>query len=242
MLSNRLRNVLDRDWKGMKSWEKLPKEMQLKEVKAYYDLLKKHKFALWMKRVFDIMVSGILLILTLPIFLLLSIIIKLDSPGPVMFRQIRVTTYGKEFRIFKFRTMVNNADKIGGQVTTKGDARVTRVGKLLRGCRLDELPQLVNIFCGDMTFVGTRPEVPKYVQCYTNEMKATLLLPAGVTSRTSIEYKDEDRLLENTENADEVYINQVLPEKMKYNLKALRNFSLLEDIKTMFATIFAVIK
>ena len=159
-----------------------------------------------------------------------------------MFRQVRVTTYGKEFRIFKFRTMVNHADKMGSQVTTKGDARVTRMGKLLRGCRLDELPQLLNILKGEMTFVGTRPEVPKYVQHYTNEMKATLLLPAGVTSRASIEYKDEERLLENAENADEVYVQQVLPEKMEYNLEAMKNFSFFEDIKTMFATVAAVIR
>ena len=146
------------------------------------------------------------------------------------------------FRSFKFRTMVNNADKIGTQVTTKGDARITRMGKILRGCRLDELPQLFNILIGDMTFVGTRPEVEKYVEHYTNEMKATLLLPAGVTSRASIEYKDEDRLLESAENADEVYIEQVLPEKMKYNLKAIEQFSFWGDIKTMFATVAAVIK
>ena len=159
-----------------------------------------------------------------------------------MFRQVRVTTYGKEFRIFKFRTMVNYADEIGSQVTTKGDTRVTKIGKLLRGCRLDELPQLLNILKGEMTFVGTRPEVPKYVQHYTNEMKATLLLPAGVTSRASIEYKDEERLLENAENADDVYVQQVLPEKMKYNLEAMKNFSFFEDIKTMFATVVAVIR
>lgn len=138
--------------------------------------------------------------------------------------------------------MVNHAEKLGSQVTTKGDARVTRMGKLLRGCRLDELPQLFNILAGDMTFVGTRPEVEKYVKQYTNEMKATLLLPAGVTSRASIEYKDEEKLLENAENADEIYVQNVLPEKMKYNLKAIENFSFWEDIKTMFATVVAVIK
>ena len=168
--------------------------------------------------------------------------IKMDSQGPVIFKQVRITTYGRKFKIYKFRTMVNNADKMGTQVTTKGDVRVTRIGKFLRKCRLDELPQLINILKGDMTFVGTRPEVEKYVVHYTNEMKATLLLPAGVTSRTSIEYKDEKRLLENAENADEVYINQVLPEKMEYNLKSIKNFSIVEDIKTMFATVFAVIR
>ena len=208
----------------MKKWENLPKELQIEEVREYYDALQLHKGGLLAKRIFDIIMSSILLVFVSPILLVLGALIKLDSPGPVMFRQVRVTTYGKEFYIFKFRTMVNHADKMGSQVTTKGDARVTRMGKLLRGCRLDELPQLVNILKGEMTFVGTRPEVPKYVQCYTDEMKATLLLPAGVTSRASIEYKDEERLLENAENADEVYIRQVLPEKMKYNLEAIKKY------------------
>lgn len=226
----------------MKKWEELPEKLQIEEVREYYDALQLHRSGLLAKRIFDIIVSGVLLVLASPILLVLSILIKLDSPGPVMFRQVRVTTYGKEFRIFKFRTMVNHADKMGSQVTTKGDARVTRAGKLLRGCRLDELPQLLNILKGEMTFVGTRPEVPKYVQHYTNEMKATLLLPAGVTSRASIEYKDEERLLENAENADEVYVQQVLPEKMRYNLEAMKNFSFFEDIKTMFATVAAVIR
>ena len=194
------------------------------------------------KRIFDIIVASLLVVILSPILLLLSILIKIDSPGPVMFRQVRVTTYGKPFRIFKFRTMVNNADKIGTQVTTKGDSRVTRMGKMLRGCRLDELPQLFNVLKGEMSFVGTRPEVEKYVAHYTDEMKATLLMPAGITSRASIEYKDEERLLESAENADEVYIHQVLPEKMKYNLRAIKKFSFWDDIKTMFATVIAVIK
>ena len=194
------------------------------------------------KRTFDIIVASLLVVILSPILLLLSILIKIDSPGPVMFRQVRVTTYGKPFRIFKFRTMVNNADKIGTQVTTKGDSRVTRMGKMLRGCRLDELPQLFNVLKGEMSFVGTRPEVEKYVAHYTDEMKATLLMPAGITSRASIEYKDEERLLESAENEDEVYIHQVLPEKMKYNLRAIEKFSFWDDIKTMFATVIAVIK
>ncbi len=226
----------------MKKWENLPGDLRVDEVRKYYEILQKHKGGLFAKRVFDVVTAGILVVILSPVLLVLSILIKVDSKGPVMFRQVRITTYGKRFRIFKFRTMVNNADKIGTQVTTKGDARITRMGKILRGCRLDELPQLFNILIGDMTFVGTRPEVEKYVEHYTNEMKATLLLPAGVTSRASIEYKDEDRLLESAENADEVYIEQVLPEKMKYNLKAIEQFSFWGDIKTMFATVAAVIK
>jgi len=226
----------------MRKWNDLPKEMQVEQVKKYYEILQCHKGSLLAKRTFDIIVASLLVVILSPILLFLSILIKIDSPGPVMFRQVRVTTYGKPFRIFKFRTMVNNADKIGTQVTTKGDSRVTRMGKMLRGCRLDELPQLFNVLKGEMSFVGTRPEVEKYVAHYTDEMKATLLMPAGITSRASIEYKDEERLLESAENADEVYIHQVLPEKMKYNLRAIEKFSFWDDIKTMFATVIAVIK
>lgn len=226
----------------MRKWNDLPKEMQVEQVKKYYEILQCHKGSLLAKRTFDIIVASLLVVILSPILLLLSILIKIDSPGSVMFRQVRVTTYGKPFRIFKFRTMVNNADKIGTQVTTKGDSRVTRMGKMLRGCRLDELPQLFNVLKGEMSFVGTRPEVEKYVAHYTDEMKATLLMPAGITSRASIEYKDEERLLESAENADEVYIHQVLPEKMKYNLRAIEKFSFWDDIKTMFATVIAVIK
>lgn len=226
----------------MRKWNDLPKEMQVEQVKKYYEILQCHKGSLLAKRTFDIIVASLLVVILSPILLLLSILIKIDSPGPVMFRQVRVTTYGKPFRIFKFRTMVNNADKIGTQVTTKGDSRVTRMGKMLRGCRLDELPQLFNVLKGEMSFVGTRPEVEKYVAHYTDEMKATLLMPAGITSRASIEYKDEERLLESAENADEVYIHQVLPEKMKYNLRAIEKFSFWDDIKTMFATVIAVVK
>lgn len=226
----------------MRKWNDLPKEMQVEQVKKYYEILQCHKGSLLAKRIFDIIVASLLVVILSPILLFLSILIKIDSPGPVMFRQVRVTTYGKPFRIFKFRTMVNNADKIGTQVTTKGDSRVTRMGKMLRGCRLDELPQLFNVLKGEMSFVGTRPEVEKYVAHYTDEMKATLLMPAGITSRASIEYKDEERLLESAQNADEVYIHQVLPEKMKYNLRAIEKFSFWDDIKTMFATVIAVIK
>lgn len=226
----------------MKNWNELPKDMQTPEVRKYYDILKKHKTSLAMKRAFDVIVSGVLLVVLSPVLLILSVMIKLDSPGPVLFRQVRVTTYGKRFRIYKFRTMVNHADKMGTQVTTKGDARITKVGKMLRGYRLDELPQLFNILSGDMTLVGTRPEVEKYVAHYTDEMKATLLLPAGVTSQASIKYKDEERLLESADDADKVYIEKILPEKMKYNLEAIEKFNFLQDIKTMFETVLAVIR
>ena len=226
----------------MKKWSELPQNMQSDAVREYYDILNSKTASLIFKRLFDIIVSSVLIVICSPIMLILAICIKIDSKGPVMFRQRRVTTYNRVFRIFKFRTMVNDAEKKGTQVTTNNDPRVTKVGKLIRGCRLDELPQLFNVFLGDMTFVGTRPEVEKYVAAYTDEMMATLLLPAGITSVASIKYKDEERLLEAAENTDEVYINEVLPEKMKYNLEALKNFSFFGDIKIMFQTVFAVLK
>ena len=226
----------------MKKWSELPQNMQNDAVKKYYDILKTKTASLFLKRFFDILVSSVLIVIVSPIMLILAICIKIDSKGPVMFRQRRVTTYARVFRIFKFRTMVNDAEKKGTQVTTNNDPRVTKVGKLIRGCRLDELPQLFNVFLGDMTFVGTRPEVEKYVAAYTDEMMATLLLPAGITSLASIKYKDEEKLLQAAENTDEVYIKEVLPEKMKYNLEALKNFSFFGDIKLMFQTVFAVLK
>ena len=226
----------------MKKWNELPKVMQNDKVKYYYDILQEHEKELKLKRSFDIICSLIMIIILSPVLIVLSVMIKLDSKGPVLFKQVRVTTYGRKFKIWKFRTMVNNADKLGTQVTTKGDARITRMGHLLRKIRLDELPQLFNVLKGDMTFVGTRPEVTKYTAHYTEEMMATFLMPAGVTSRTSIEYKDEEKLLENAENADEVYINEVLPAKMVYNLREIEKFSFLRDISTMIKTVIAVIK
>lgn len=226
----------------MRKWEKLPSEMQTEEVRRYYDILKKHKCGRFFKRAFDIFMSLFMLIILSPLMLILAIIIKIDSRGPVFFRQERVTRYNRHFRIFKFRTMVVNAEKLGAQVTSKGDARVTRVGRFLRKCRLDELPQLLDIFRGTMSFVGTRPEVPKYVACYTNEMYATLLMPAGVTSLASIKYKDEAELMENAENADETYVNEVLPAKMQYNLQALEKFGFWREIGLTFKTIGAVLK
>jgi lipopolysaccharide/colanic/teichoic acid biosynthesis glycosyltransferase len=226
----------------LKKWEVLPQRMKNEDVRKYYEILRNRKGSLVIKRVFDLVAGIVLLIILLPIFILISIAIKVDSKGPVMFRQVRVTQYGKQFKIFKFRTMVNNADKIGSQVTTKNDARVTKIGKLLRKLRLDEIPQLLNIITGDMTFVGTRPEVIKYVEKYTDEMWATLLLPAGVTSEASIQYKDEEKLLENAENADDTYINEVLPDKMRYNLKSIEEFSFMNEIKTMLRTVGVVMR
>ena len=226
----------------VKKWEKLPIEMQVDEIKEYHASLRKKNFSLLCKRVFDIMVAFIMLLLLSPILLLLAIAIKLNSRGPVLFRQERITQYGKKFRICKFRTMVADAEKRGAQVTSKNDSRITGVGKLIRKCRLDELPQLFNVLGGSMTFVGTRPEVSKYVDRYTNEMKATLLLPAGITSMASIKFKDEDELLEEAENVDDAYVEKVLPEKMVYNLTELKKFGFWRDIGTMFKTVIAVFR
>lgn len=227
---------------NLKEWDKLNDSIKNDMVKPYYDILKTKKLQLLFKRMFDIIVGGCSLIILSPIMLILSIIIKIDSKGPVIFRQERVTTYGKIFKIFKFRTMVVDAESKGTQVTTKSDSRITRVGKFLRKVRLDELPQLFNVLSGDMSFVGTRPEVPRYVSQYTDEMMATLLMPAGITSDASINYKDEERLLTDSENADYTYVNVVLPEKMRYNLKYIVNFSIINDLKIMINTVLAVLK
>lgn len=225
----------------LKKYNDLPENMKNDKVKEYYDILSRKKVNLFLKRFFDIMMSLILLIILSPIFLILAIWIKLDSKGPIFYRQERVTTYGKIFKIFKFRTMVQDADKKGSLITIGEDPRITKIGKKIRKCRLDEIPQLINILKGDMSFVGTRPEVPKYVEKYTDEMKATLLMPAGVTSKASIEYRDEDEIinkyLNKGENVDDIYTKRVLPEKMKWNLEYIKDFNIFEDIKVCIKTI-----
>lgn len=226
----------------LREWDKLPKYMQIDEVRPYYDSLKKKKISLVLKRGFDLFVASIMLVTLSPVLLLISIMIVRDSKGGVFYLQERVTQYGRKFKIFKFRTMVANADKIGSQVTVSNDNRITKVGEKLRKYRLDELPQLINIILGDMTLVGTRPESTYYVKRYTPEMLATLLLPAGVTSVASIKYKDEAELLDKAEDVDKVYIEEVLPEKMKYNLESIKKFGFLNDIGTMIRTIIVVMK
>lgn len=223
-----------------REWKDLPKGMQKKEVREYYDILSKKKASLRLKRIFDVTVAFFLLLILSPVMIIISILIKRDSKGPVFYRQERVTTYGKRFRIHKFRTMVDNADQMGSTVTVNGDSRITKIGAFLRKYRLDELPQLIDVLNGDMSFVGTRPEATKYVKRYTPEMRATLLLPAGITSEASIRYKDEAELLDKAEDVDKVYLDKVLPEKMKFNLQSIQEFSFIREIKTMFCTIFAV--
>ena len=225
----------------VKRWDKLPIDMQNNAVRPYYEILRKKAVSLLVKRLFDIVMSIVLLVVLSPVFLIVSLFIKADSKGPVFYRQERVTQYGKRFKIFKFRTMVVNADKIGSLVTINNDSRVTKIGKKLRKYRLDEIPQLLNIFTGDMTFVGTRPEVPKYVACYTDEMKATLLLPAGVTSKASIEYKDEEKILKEAESTDEVYMERILREKMRINTESIKSFSFFSDMVLLLRTCLAVL-
>ncbi len=226
----------------LREWERLPKYMRTEAVRPYYDCLKKKKTSLLLKRAFDLIAAILLFILLLPLLVIISILIIFDSKGGVFFRQERITQYGRKFKIFKFRTMTAGADRLGAQVTVKNDSRITRIGQVLRKYRLDELPQLLNIILGDMSFCGTRPESTYYVKKYTPEMFATLLLPAGVTSEASIRYKDEAVLLERAEDVDEVYVKQILPEKMKYNLESIRKFSLLRELRTLFRTVLAVLR
>lgn len=225
----------------MKQFEKLPVSFQTEAVRPYYDLLRRKTASRVLKRLFDILVSFVLLLLLLLPIAVIAVIVKTTSPGAVFFRQERVTTYGRHFRIFKFRTMVENAESLGTQVTTDSDSRVTPIGRFLRKYRLDELPQVLNVLDGSMSFVGTRPEVPRYVEQYREEYYATLLLPAGITSPASILYKDEEKLLSSAQNADQVYIEQVLPEKMKYNLEYVKHFGFFSDIKLMLKTVVSVI-
>ncbi len=225
----------------LKAWDQLPPEMQTEEVRHYYDILAKKKGSLLLKRIFDICAALLLLVVLSPVLLVISILIALDSPGGVLYRQVRVTSYGKEFRIHKFRTMVSNADQIGPQVSVRYDTRITKIGAKIRKYRLDEFPQLFDVLAGNMSFVGTRPEVPKYVKEYTDAMRATLLLPAGITSEASIRFKGEAKLLAKADNVDEMYVNEILPRKMKINLNSMEHFSFWKEIVTMFRTVFAVL-
>ena len=222
------------------------KRFETEIVKKYREEIKKRRISLFLKLFLDKVLALVLLIPLSPIILIIAIWIKLDSEGPVFYRQERITTYGRPFRIFKFRTMVKDADKLGAAVTEHNDPRISRAGNKLRKVRLDELPQLFNVLLGDMSFVGVRPEVAKYVNRYTDEMNATLLLPAGITSPASIEYKDEDEVIEKFKGSgrsiDDIYIEEVLPDKMKYNLEYIKNFSIINDIKIMIQTALAVIK
>ena len=225
----------------LRKWEDLPAFMQTPEVRPYWEILDKKRGQLALKRAFDVTAGTALLLLLCPPMAVIAVMIKKDSEGPVFYRQERVTTYGRHFRIHKFRTMVSNADRIGAAVTVGNDRRITRVGAKLRGLRLDELPQVIDVIKGDMSFVGTRPEAVKYVEQYKPEYYATLLMPAGITSEASIRYKNEDKLLSAADDVDKVYLNDVLPDKMAWNLKSLKEFSFAGELATMIRTVAAVL-
>lgn len=231
----------------LRKWEDLPDFMRVDEVRPYYEVLKRHTGSLILKRSFDIVAGSILLVILAIPMGVIAIEIKHDSPGPVFYRQERVTTYGKKFKIHKFRTMVDGADRKGSTVTVDHDSRITKVGAKLRDKRLDELPQLFDVLDGNMSFVGTRPEAVKYVKQYGKYNKAyyaTLLLPAGITSEASIAYKDEAKLLDGLapEKVDKVYMANVLTAKMQWNLGSIKKFSFLVELGTMIRTVFAVNK
>lgn len=225
----------------LRNWDDLPEFMKCDEVRVYYDVLSKKRISLFLKRSFDVVAAVIMLILFAVPMLIIGCMIKVDSKGPVFYRQVRITAYGKKFRIHKFRTMVNDADKIGSAVTVENDKRITRIGAKIRDLRIDEIPQLLDVLAGNMSFVGTRPEAVRYVEKYKSEYMATLLLPAGITSEASIRYKDEAKLLDVADDVDKVYVENVLPEKMKYNLEAISNFSLWGEVTTMVRTVCAVL-
>ncbi|MBQ8995420.1 MAG: sugar transferase [Oscillospiraceae bacterium] len=224
------------------SFEQLPESIRIEAVKPYYEALNRHRASLVLKRCFDIFLSLILIIVLSPLMLFIAVAVKLGSPGPVFYRQKRITSYGKEFRIYKFRSMIVDADKVGPLVTTGGDSRITPVGKVIRKTHLDEIPQLFNVLSGDMSFVGTRPEVQKYVEQYSDEMKATLLLPAGITSEASIRFRDEAEQIAGAEDADKVYVEEILPQKMAINLDYLLHFSWWADLSIMLRTFFLIFR
>jgi len=205
-------------------------------------VLKKRKLQLALKRLMDIVVSGGALLVIWPVLLLIAAAIKIDDPGPVFYRQVRVGRNGKEFRIYKFRTMVVDADKKGLQITVGRDNRITRMGEFLRKTKLDELAQLINVFTGEMSFVGPRPEVPKYVNLYTPYQRQVLLVRPGITDYASIAYRNENDLLEGAEDPEKMYIETIMPDKIELNMKYLREISPIADIRLILSTIIAVIR
>lgn len=222
-------------------FSQLPESMQTQEVRPYYDVLKSKSKSLILKRILDFVAAFFLMILLLLPMLIIAVAIKCSSKGPVVYKQVRVTTYGKHFKIWKFRTMKVGSDALG-ELTCSDDDRVTGIGRFLRKYRLDELPQIFHVLSGKMSIVGTRPEVPRYVEKYTPEMMATLLMPAGVTSLASIMFKDEAELLEKSSDVDKEYIEVILPQKMEYNLKYISRFSFKRDIYLIFKTVVEVFR
>ena len=206
------------------------------------NVLRERSVHLALKRLMDIVVSGCALAVLGPVLLLIAIAIKIDDPGPVFYRQVRVGRGGKTFRIFKFRTMVVDADKKGLAITVGRDNRITRMGAFLRKTKLDELAQLINVFTGEMSFVGPRPEVPKYVDMYTPYQRQVLLVRPGITDYASIAYRNENDLLAGVDDPEKMYIEKIMPDKIELNMKYLREISPLADIRLILSTIVAVIR
>lgn len=225
----------------LKRFEDLPPFLQTEAVRPYYEYLAKKRGQLLAKRFLDILLALLLILLLSPLLILSALAVKCSSRGPIFYLQERVTQYGRHFRIYKFRTMVPDAQALGGAVTVENDPRVTRVGYWLRRFRLDEFPQFFNILKGDMTFVGTRPEVPEFVDAYDDEMRATLLLPAGSVSTASVAYKKESDLLQGVSDPHQFYIEEILPEKMALNLSDLRQFSLAHELKILLQSLASVV-
>ena len=220
----------------MKSWDKLPSFLKKEDVKPYYDHLKKKGFYRFLKRSFDIFASFILLGLLFLPSIIIGLIISLTSKGGPFFLQRRVGRYGKPFKIFKFRTMKKDSE--GNQhITHKNDQRITKVGKFLRKTHLDEFPQLLNVIAGQMSFIGTRPEVQQFVDLYQDEWRATLLMRPGITSTASYSFDDEAKVLSEGD-ADKIYLEVVLPQKMAANLEDIAKVSFKRDIKILFKTVF----
>ena len=222
--------------KGEKTMQKNDRPMDIADVLA------RRKPQLIAKRAMDIVLSACALAVLWPLLLLIALAIWIDDPGPVFYRQVRVGRNGKTFRIFKFRSMVMDADKKGLAITVGRDSRITRVGTVLRKTKLDELAQLLNVFLGQMSFVGPRPEVPKYVELYTPYQRQVLLVRPGITDYASIAYRNENNLLAGAPNPEAMYIEQIMPDKIELNMKYLREISPLADIRLILKTIVAVIK
>lgn len=214
----------------MLSWEEIEASLQ------------KKKASLALKRAMDIVLSAFGIAVLSPVLLVIALAIVIDSKGGVFYRQVRVGKDGKEFRIFKFRTMISDADKRGLLITVGADSRITRVGKILRKTKLDELAQLFNVFIGDMSFVGPRPEVPRYVAMYTPAQRNVLLVRPGITDYASVAYRDENDLLEGASDPERVYIEEIMPAKLELNRQYLSSIGVWTDIKLIFATVLAVVK
>jgi lipopolysaccharide/colanic/teichoic acid biosynthesis glycosyltransferase len=222
------------------TYDQLPKNMKNPITRVYWDILAKKRGTMAGKRAFDVICSVLLLLLLSPFMLILAAAIKFDSPGPVFYRQMRVGKYGHDFKIYKFRTMVQNAEKIGPPLTTGKDPRITRIGLLIRRLRLDEFSQLLNVLNGSMSLVGPRPEVRRYVEQYSPEYMATLLVRPGITAPASIAFRDEAKILKAGENPEKTYVAKILPPKMAMDLDYIKHISVWNDVRIIFRTVITV--